>query len=345
MSAARPVRPATPLETPPLVPLARRRHLLEQARAGLGHDAALRMVPEIDGLVLAGFPEERGPAPCSLRVGAWNVQHCHFPEESGRLLASCGLDLVLLSELDIGMRRTAQVNTPAALAKAQAHGYAFATEFLELRSPDGVLPGTIGGPENEHGLHGNGLTAARPPREAVLIRLRPEADWFVAPRRDQHRVGTRMALAASFALGRGEVVVVSVHLESDTDRAGRARQMEELLAAVDRFAGKRPVLIGGDLNAGARSPGLDHRGEALFEVAASFGYAWEGCNLDRPTSRRSRVTNAVQQATAHYDWFLARGLRVEAPAVVAAVDEAGQPLSDHEIITVTIRADPEHRQA
>ncbi|MFV0333264.1 MAG: endonuclease/exonuclease/phosphatase family protein [Tropicimonas sp.] len=318
------------------VSLAEREALLAGAQDGLSHEAAWQRVAALEEVELAGHDAAEGAAPERIRVGAWNVQQCHFPEPGAALLASRKFDLVLLSEVDIGMRRTGQANTPGLLAAGQGHGYGFAVEFLELRSPDGIVPGTTGGAPNVQGFHGNGFTSRQRPTDLALIRLAPEADWFVKPRRDQARVGGRVAIAGRFRLGTGSFIAVSVHLESDTDGEGRGRQMAQLLDCIDRFAPGEPVLIGGDFNAGARHPTFDASSEALFGVAAAAGYDWRGCNLDRPTSRRSRVTNAVQQSAAHYDWFFTRGLRASAPQVIAAVDGEGGALSDHELIAVTV---------
>lgn len=328
----------TPIVRRRLTPVSaeERRLLLEGAETGMPHADAWRRVNAMRELQIAGY-EDAGTTPAtSMKVGAWNVQHCHFPDQSAALLSRNGFDLVLLSELDIGMRRTGQVNAPERLAYGQGHGYGFAVEFLELRSPDGVTPETTGGAENVDGFHGNGFTSRQRPLSAAIVRLEPEADWFERPRRNQTRVGGRMAVAAQFELGDGQFTAVSVHLESDTDRTGRGRQMRSLLEGIERLTPRGPVIIGGDFNAGARHPDFDASIESLFEIADQAGYSWFDCNAGLPTSRVSRVTNAVQQARAHYDWFFVRGLAASNPEVIAAVDEQGNALSDHEIISVTV---------
>lgn len=328
MSATRPVTSLTPVAPK------RRRAMLAAAGNSAEHAHLHAQVAAFGEVALAGFPERPLP-PGPLRVAAWNVQQCHFPLRSGRLLAAHGFDIVLLSELDVGMRRTGQHDSIRLLAEAQRHGHAFGLEFLELTAPASPFHPTRSVEANLHGFHGNGLTAAAQPSAVGLIHLPSEADWFSAPRRGQHRLGGRMALAARFARAGGSIVVVSVHLESDTGPAGRGRQMAHLLEAVDAFAAGDPVLIGGDFNAGARHPHRDHRDEPLFDIARDHGYAWEDFNLSAPTSRHSLVPNAAQQADAHYDWFFARGLVGTALRIVPALD-GDTPLSDHELIAVTI---------
>lgn len=291
---------------------------------------AERRIPALRQIALHPFPDTSAPHhnPCrALRVGAWNAQRCHFGRDSAALLRGAALDITLLTELDIGMGRTGQRHTVAELAAAQGHGALYAPEFLEL--PKAA--------ENDRGWHCNAITARFAPREVVLIRLPDLADWFIAPRRGQRRLGGRVALAARFGQGADAVVVCAVHLESDTDGKGRLAQLAVLLDRLDCFAMGDPVLIGGDLNAGAGDAGRDTLTDPLFAEAHRRGYDWDGLNAPGPTSRISRVTNARQQNTARYDWFLGRGLRGIDPTTLAATDTAGQAISDHDLIAVTVQ--------
>jgi endonuclease/exonuclease/phosphatase family metal-dependent hydrolase len=315
------VEQLTPIE------VAERGRLLKLAREGIAHDHAADAIAVLNEILLGHF-QVGSALPERLRVGAWNAQQCHWASDSARLLGRQNLDLVLLSELDIGMRRTGQLNTPEHLARALDKGFGFAVEFVELTAN--------GGSGDRDGLHGNGFLVGPTPRQVKLVRLGSEADWFNQPRRNQHRVGGRVALMAAFAWGATELIAVSVHLESDANEAGRARQMTELLSAVDGFAAGRPVLIGGDFNTGARHPTLEFRTESLFAVAESFGFDWIACNARGSTTRVSRVANALPQDRAHYDWFFTRQLVASDPEIVPAVDAAGRALSDHELITLTI---------
>lgn len=287
-------------------------------------------VPALRQIGLHPFPDISTPNDTPqqpLRVGAWNAQQCHFARDSAALLRTAALDIALLTELDIGMGRTGQRDTVAELAAAQGHGALYAPEFLEL--PNAA--------ENDHGWHCNAITARFAPSAVALIRLPDRADWFIAPRRGQRRLGGRVALAARFGRGAGALVVCSVHLESDTDGAGRAAQLAYLLEHLDRFAAGDPVLIGGDLNAGAGNAARDTLTDPLFATARRAGYHWDGLNACGPTSRISRVTNARQQNTARYDWFLGRGLCGTEATTLAATDADGQAISDHDLISVMVR--------
>lgn len=277
------------------------------------------------------FTPLTGASPCvpdTLRIGAWNMQQCHYPEDSAKLLAGANLDIALLTEMDIGMARTGQLNGVTAMADAQGHCAVYAPEFLELQH----------GSANAVGFHCNAITARFAPVDACLIRLPEEADWLIAPRRGQRRFGGRMALAARFTLADGFLTVCVTHLESDTDGEGRARQMTFLLDELEIFAKGSPVLIGGDFNAGARTADFDALSDPFFDHARKKGYQWGDYNTGKPTSRVSRNINAVQQDKARYDWFLGRDLHPSDAENIDAIDEAGRAISDHDAIAITISA-------
>ena len=63
---------------------------------------------------------------------AWNVERCLFPKESAQKIVDQQADLVLLSEVDNGMARTAQRHTSLEIARALKMNCAFGVEFLEL---------------------------------------------------------------------------------------------------------------------------------------------------------------------------------------------------------------------
>lgn len=320
------------------VPAETKSRILAMPPSREAHERASTLVPALREIECRD-PSTAYAGAGLLRLAAWNLQHAHFPEASADLLARNRIDLALLTEVDIGVRRSGQRHTIADMAARMGgdFGYAVGVEFYELLATDGISGPPGGDSPNRIGFHGNGWITRLPAGRPAIIRLREEADWFVNPRRNQRRVGGRMAVAGTFPLGGGEFVAAAVHLESDTDQAGRRRQMEELLAALERYAEGRPVVIGGDFNAGARHPEFDPMTEGLFDAATTHGYEWRDANTRQPTSRRSLVTNAVQQDRARYDWFFVRGLTAADPGVAPAVDERGTPLSDHDAIVLTIR--------
>lgn len=324
-----------------IVSLEDRRRLLQDGLTAKDLAKAEHEIQALHEIEVCGVAGLRLQDASSLRVVAWNLQQCHFPKASAAVLAREKADLVLLTEVDVGMRRTGQHHTIGEIADTMGVGYAFAVEFLELVETDSPFLKAEPCENNQLGFHGNALLFHHIPLRPVIIRLRAEADWFIQPRRGQYRIGGRMAVAAIFPLCGKEFVAVTVHLESDTDAAGRERQMRDLLVAIDSYAKDRPVLIGGDFNTGARRPDFDYTTEGLFAAAEEFGYRWRDCNIDAPTSRISLIPNAVRQDRAHYDWFFVRDLQVDDPAIIPAVDEQGNALSDHEAIALTISMKPQ----
>jgi endonuclease/exonuclease/phosphatase family metal-dependent hydrolase len=270
----------------------------------------------------------------TIRIAAWNLERCLYPEESAKILRRNRVDLALLTEMDVGVFRTGQVHTIGHLAAQLGKSYCYALEFLELL-PMPPPPGfPSNGDDNAEGFHGNGIVASLPIEDPIVVRLDEMADWFTAPMGSQRRIGNRMAVAATVSVDAARLVACSVHLENRTDGNGRATQMRTLLDALDAYAGSSPVVIGGDLNTHVGPGGHGDAREPLFAMAAARGYDWGACNLAQPTTRTS--TWSRSEGTRQLDWFCARGVKVRDPAVVPALGEDASVLSDHELILVTL---------
>jgi endonuclease/exonuclease/phosphatase family metal-dependent hydrolase len=275
------------------------------------------------------------PSPShTIRIATWNLERCLYPEAAGHILQRNGVDLALLTEMDVGVLRTGQVHTIGRLAAQLGKSYCYALEFLELlpMPPPPRFPSN--GAANTEGFHGNGMVASVPFDDPVVIRLDAMADWFAAPMGSQRRIGNRMAVAATVGAVTSRFVACSVHLENRTDGNGRAKQMHTLLDALDAYAGPLPVVIGGDLNTHVGPGRHDDAGEPLFAMASARGYDWAACNLAQATTRTS--TWSQSEGTRQLDWFCTRGVKVRDPAVVAALGEDATVLSDHELILVTL---------
>ncbi|MDT8261656.1 endonuclease/exonuclease/phosphatase family protein [Roseomonas mucosa] len=325
--------PSKPVENLSPVPAERRAEFAALPPLREAHGGAMASVAAFGEIESAAAPA--GVEKSLLRVAAWNLERCLYPDAAARLLRQQGVDLVLLSEMDSGMLRTGQRHTTRDLAGFLGHGHAYALEFLELAPMPAPVAYDDPATDNRLGFHGNGFTSALPFRDPVVIRLDEVADWFIDPPGGQKRIGTRMAVAATFRCGDREFVGCSVHLESRADFAGRARQMRGLLDALDAYADSLPVLIGGDLNTKVAPGGHDNPEEMLFGEAAARGYDWSGCNLAGVTTRRSTWSSGLNPR--QLDWFCTRGLVAEAPAVMPSVDEVGKVLSDHDAILLTLR--------
>lgn len=325
----------------------------QAARAAAGQGPA---TPEALARWLANWPclaeiEHRPPpaplpAPPGLRALAWNMERCKRVEESAALIMGQGADLVLATEMDIGMARSGQRNTPADLARALGFGYAYGVEFVELGAGDPQETRDHGDEPNLAGLHGNAILSRYPLEDITLIPLDDGGRWYLEnPMQDgQLRVGGRMALAASLRLEAGPITVAAVHLESVSDAALRARQMHLLLDALEALWPGRPAVIGGDLNtigftqagmSGAEILRAPEKAEPLFADLAAHGFSWCGANTPAFTTR------PPQGLVAHYplkklDWLFVRGLTASGATCLPAVSARGAYLSDHEAIAATI---------
>jgi endonuclease/exonuclease/phosphatase family metal-dependent hydrolase len=171
-----------------------------------------------------GVMAPHGSAQGTVRIAAWNLERCLYPEEAARILQRNRVDLALLTEMDVGVLRTGQVHTIGRLAAELGKSYCYALEFLELvpMSPPPGFPSN--GDANVEGFHGNGIIASLPFENPVVIRLDEMADWFTVPMGSQRRIGNRMAVAATISAGTSRFVACSVHLENRTDGNGRAMQ-------------------------------------------------------------------------------------------------------------------------
>ncbi|MBC7282797.1 MAG: endonuclease/exonuclease/phosphatase family protein [Hoeflea sp.] len=285
-------------------------------------------------MVESGGTPTDATAPQIFTVAAWNIERCLFPEKSAALLAAQTPDVVLLTEVDCGMARTAQRHPTAEIAAALGMHYVYGVEFFELGLGGETERPYCVDDHNEAGWHGNAVLSRAAPVSTTLIRLDDHGHWYIEGPfswdRDQPRIGGRMAIATIIPTVAGNLCVVSVHLESNADSAHRGRQMERLIDAIDRFAPDLPVIIGGDLNTGNNKEAPDWRDESLFDIARDHGYSWDN-NAQGMTTRRSFLTPHPTRSMK-LDWFAARGLSMDGAAIVPALDPAGEPLSDHELI-------------
>lgn len=324
----------TVLNTLPPITDADRARILTAPRTAEAHRALLAEMPAMNALQ-AGGAARADTLPASLTVAAWNVERCLFPDETAAHLAPVAPDIVLLSEVDHGMARTAQRHTTEVMARALGMAYAFGVEFHEL---------DLGGPTerafctddvNALGWHGNAILSSVPFERLALIRLDDHGHWFStdtgAADPDQPRLGGRMAIAGIVPGAGGPLCVVSTHLESNADAAHRHVQFARLLDAVDEFAPGLPVLIGGDLNTGNHlPPDFDWRDETLFDLAESRNYDWS-FTAGGTTTRPSLITPHPDRVMK-LDWLTGRGLRSQEAGILTSCNGNGKPLSDHDCV-------------
>lgn len=320
--------------------------LAETARVALTraeHDRLALDLPAFNAV------EIRGPAPVirpdgPLRIAAWNAERLKYHLASADLVAGVAPDILLLTETDIGMARSGNRHTTADLAGPLGMGYAYGVEFFELGLGDDRERVWHAGETNAVGFHGNALLSRLPFSDVALIRLDDGAAWWLEAEGDQRRLGWRMAIAARVETGEGPILAVVVHLESKSDAADRASQVARLIAAVEARAGDMPVVIGGDLNTKdllglppEQALAAPEDREPLFALMAAAGFDWLGVNTSDATLR-SRPDGTPLPPFCRIDWLFSRGLAASSPRTVPALDKAGSPISDHDLIVADFSA-------
>ena len=194
-------------------------------------------------------------------------------------------DLIILDEVDDGVKRTKYHNVARDLARALNMNYVYGVEFIELNriylgaeredeaDRPNQRPGEVFGvdPKRYLGLEGSAILSRYPIRGARVIRLPQEYDWYhkeVKAVSDlehlrrwtsealfqerisrQIRRGGRMAIVADVEVPQsptGVVTVVCPHLEDYTKPAGRENQLKFLLGQIQGIS--NPVILAGDFN-------------------------------------------------------------------------------------------------
>ena len=285
------------------------------------------------------------PLPRTLTVAAWNIERCKRVEDSADLLRQVGADVVLATELDIGMARSGQRHTVRDLAAELGFAYAFGTEFVELGTGDPYETELFSEVANLHGLHGNAILSRFPLIDPRVLRLETTGAWYTsAPKADgQRRVGGRNAVLAEVSTAFGRVTFAAVHFESQSDAQGRKLQTERLLEGLSA-----PLsVVGGDLNTAdltGRSSAerllQPEQSEPCFGSFAEAGFDWRTANTGAVTTRAA-PGRAVRYPLKTLDWLFVRGVAAMRPAVHAAVSDEGNYLSDHELIVTTICERPQ----
>ena len=324
------------------------RALLDEARAAppgaASHDALAARVAAFHAIELHQ-PLNLVPVPHRFRVAAWNAERLKQIEASAALIRQAQADVVLLSEVDVGMARSRNRHAAADLADALGMGFIYGVEFVELGLGDKCETRWHAGEANAVGFHGNAILSRFRLADPVLVRLDEGGLWFGpggAP--DQRRLGGRMALAARLADTPLPVWIAVAHLENRSDPAIRAAQMRRLLAVLDERAPGAACVLGGDLNTLAlpRGDALPERilddpsaTEPLFAEMRGAGFDWRRANTRHVTSR-TRPDGEPKPPFTRIDWLFARGLAVADPATLPALDREGLAISDHDLIGVEV---------
>ena len=324
---------------------AQRQDALASFGSSLAHERLLFSWPCLN-TIETHVPVETAAPSSGLKIAAWNMERCKRVEQCADAIAVAGADVVLATEMDRGMARSGQRDTPGELARCLGWNYAFGVEFVELGLGDIRETRDHAGEINRQGLHGNAILSRYRIEDVRLLPIECSGDWFTgAPKDDgQARVGGRMALAARLTTEQEPIVIVSVHYESQSDNADRARQTGRLLEWLAREYGDSRCVIGGDLNtkgflqAGLTGSAMLNQSvepEPSFALFAADGFDWRRCNTGRPTTRL-HPEDLPDTPLTTLDWLFARGVRAEQPFVFPACDDSGGVLSDHEMVGAAV---------
>jgi endonuclease/exonuclease/phosphatase family metal-dependent hydrolase len=189
----------------------------------------------------AAVPASRGRV---LRAVAWNVQRGARLDDIRRAVLSppvAGTDVLLLSEVDVGVGRSGNRNVARELAEALGMSYAFGVSYLALTDDIGD---DAAGLENTLALSGAAILSRYPIGRVENVDLPALKDKFHS---SEKRLGKKRALLAEIALPDGPLAVAVCHLDSTASPAQRARQLGGILDSVDR-SGVARALVGGDFN-------------------------------------------------------------------------------------------------
>jgi endonuclease/exonuclease/phosphatase family metal-dependent hydrolase len=280
----------------------------------------------------------------ALKVVAFNAQGGRHFEGILRCLRRAplaGADVILLSEADWGVRRSARREIASELAAEFNMSFAYLGEFGFRRGESDIYAFT-----------GNAILSSHPLADVRGVPLpNVRLNWRI-----RRLVGAPAGLTATITVNHRRITVGVVHMNSRWHPEGRAHQMAEFLNALPS---EGPALVGGDWNtttldlgsssalftegwrlllqpARLRTP---ERYEPLFDRLAQAGFEVRDVNVARkPTFTCSRAIPPILRPKL--DWIAHRELR-PVPGTAAIV--RAQPsllsarVSDHDFVTCEVR--------
>lgn len=211
-----------------------------------------RLKPELDRVltnVEANECKDAKPVviPSIVRAAAWNVERGIQLDGIIRALRDHPVlnqsDLLLLTELDYGMARTANRHVAREIAESLQLNYVFAPCYLALNKGAGVEAEVKG--ENTMALHGNALMSIYPLHRAHSFPLPNGKDKM---RGREKRLGSQRAIVADVEHPLGMFRAVTLHMDAHSTQRHRYRQMRLLLDHLESLEPSLPVLVGGDWN-------------------------------------------------------------------------------------------------
>lgn len=190
------------------------------------------------------FSAAAAPKKERYRIVAWNLERgIHFEGQLQALQQDPYLsdaDVLLLTETDVGMARSANRNVSREFARELGMYYVFSPCYINLAKGSGVEYDAAG--ENDAGLHGNAILSRYPLSKIRSVFLKNGKDKMKGR---EKRLGQQTAAVAEVQFPDQPTTVVSVHLDANSSQQHRADQMADILADIKECS---PAVVGGDWN-------------------------------------------------------------------------------------------------
>jgi endonuclease/exonuclease/phosphatase family metal-dependent hydrolase len=207
-----------------------------------------RVAPRVNEVLswveMDSFAAHPAPAKERYRVLAWNIERGIQLEGQLKVfrehpyLRDC--DVLLLSEVDVGMARSGNRHVARELARELGMHYVFVPCYLSLVKGSGLERQVEG--DNELGLHGNAILSRYPLLRPRMLRLRNGIDKMAGR---EKRLGSQAVAVAEVGFPNYRITAACVHLDAQSTQRHRRDQMQAVLDAVEE---NDPVLLGGDWN-------------------------------------------------------------------------------------------------
>jgi endonuclease/exonuclease/phosphatase family metal-dependent hydrolase len=256
-----------------------------------------KLKPEIERILCNVWYEEFTPrvpagagAGQAVRAVAWNIERGMQLDPVIQCLRERpelhDADVLMLSELDWGMARTANRFVAREMASALQMSYAFAPCYIALTKGAGVEKQAGG--ENAESLHGNALLSRFPMHRVHSLALPNGKDKMKGA---EKRIGSQRAVIADIAHPAGMFRAAALHLDAHSSQRHRHLQMRRVLDHLETLQPKLPVLIGGDWNTTTHDAS-----RALYSILGYFRRVLMG------------VRHVVKDHYPHPDRWFERGL-------------------------------------
>ena len=190
------------------------------------------------------FSRHAPPEKERYRVLAWNIERgTQLPGQLEEFRSHPYLstaDVLLLTEVDVGMARSGNLHVVREIAQELEMHYVFVPCYLSLVKGSGLERNVEG--SNAVGLHGNAILSRYPLSRPRLLRLRNGIDKMAGR---EKRLGSQAVAIADVQFPDRLVTAACVHLDAQSTQRHRRDQMRDILNFVEQ---DDPVLLGGDWN-------------------------------------------------------------------------------------------------